>query len=235
MLPNQVHFLPRAWPLLIATVSVHPAPDAVSTASTHASTSAFQRSNRGSRRAPGEEKFTRQVWPSESSIPLDQIGKFDQNTSCWIRCQQSIAGNKWGFMAIPRVGQEVVVDFIEGDPNRPLITGCVYNAEQMPAYDLPGDKAKTYIKTNSTAAAMVTTNCSLMIWPAKSGCTCTRRRTWTYACSMNPDRASSCINIKSSATRKTARRMVISVSWSIKTNISRSNAISWNGSKAICN
>jgi type VI secretion system secreted protein VgrG len=53
-------------------------------------------------------------------------------------------------MALPRVGQEVVVDFIEGDPDRPLITGCVYNGEQMPHYKLPDEKSKTYIKTNST-------------------------------------------------------------------------------------
>ena len=99
---------------------------------------------------PGEEIYTDKYGRVKVQFHWDQIGKFDQNTSCWIRCQQSIAGNKWGFMAIPRVGQEVVVDFIEGDPDRPLITGCVYNAEQMPAYDLPSDKAKTYIKTNST-------------------------------------------------------------------------------------
>ncbi len=69
---------------------------------------------------------------------------------CWIRVGQNIAGNKWGFMAIPRIGQEVVVDFIEGDPDQPLVVGGVYNAEQMPHYDPEEHKTRTYIKTNSS-------------------------------------------------------------------------------------
>ena len=69
---------------------------------------------------------------------------------CWVRVGQTIAGNKWGFMAIPRIGQEVVVDFIEGDPDRPLVVGSVYNAEQMPHYQLPAEKTKSYVKTNSS-------------------------------------------------------------------------------------
>ena len=60
------------------------------------------------------------------------------------------AGKGWGGMAILRIGQEVVVTYLEGDPDRPLITGVVYNAEQMPAYTLPDEKSKSYIKTNST-------------------------------------------------------------------------------------
>lgn len=69
---------------------------------------------------------------------------------CWVRVAQNIAGNKWGFMAIPRIGQEVVVDFLEGDPDRPLVIGSVYNEEQMPHYDPEEHKTKTYIKTNSS-------------------------------------------------------------------------------------
>jgi type VI secretion system secreted protein VgrG len=69
---------------------------------------------------------------------------------CWVRVAQNIAGNKWGFMAIPRIGQEVVVDFLEGDPDQPLVVGSVYNEGQMPHYPLPDEKAKSYIKTNST-------------------------------------------------------------------------------------
>ncbi|TWT82332.1 Phage-related baseplate assembly protein [Planctomycetes bacterium CA13] len=69
---------------------------------------------------------------------------------CWVRVAQSIAGNKWGFMAIPRIGQEVVVDFIEGDPDRPLVIGSAYNQGQMPYYDPEEHKTKTYIKTNSS-------------------------------------------------------------------------------------
>ena len=69
---------------------------------------------------------------------------------CWIRVAQNIAGNKWGFMAIPRIGQEVVVDFLEGDPDRPLVIGGVYNEGQMPHYNPEEEKTKTYIKTNSS-------------------------------------------------------------------------------------
>lgn len=73
-----------------------------------------------------------------------------ENCSCWIRVAQSVAGRQWGFMALPRIGQEVVVDFLEGDPDQPLVVGCVYNADQMPHYDPEEDKTKTYIKTNSS-------------------------------------------------------------------------------------
>jgi type VI secretion system secreted protein VgrG len=61
-----------------------------------------------------------------------------------------MAGRKWGFMAIPRIGQEVVVEFLEGDPDRPLIVGSVYNSDQMPHYDPKEHKTRTYFKTNST-------------------------------------------------------------------------------------
>jgi type VI secretion system secreted protein VgrG len=99
---------------------------------------------------PGEEIYSDEYGRVKVQFHWDREGKKDQNTTLWIRCKQSIAGNKWGFMAIPRIGQEVVVEFLEGDPDRPLITGCVYNAEQMPHYKLPDEKTKTYIKTNSS-------------------------------------------------------------------------------------
>jgi type VI secretion system secreted protein VgrG len=98
----------------------------------------------------GEEIYPDQYGRVKVQFHWDREGKKDENTTLWIRCKQNIAGNKWGFMAIPRIGQEVVVEFAEGDPDRPLITGSVYNAEQMPHYKLPDEKTKTYIKTNST-------------------------------------------------------------------------------------
>jgi type VI secretion system secreted protein VgrG len=67
----------------------------------------------------------------------DRQGKKDENSSCWVRVSQPWAGGNWGAMWIPRMGQEVIVSFEEGDPDRPLITGRVYNAEQMPPYTLP--------------------------------------------------------------------------------------------------
>jgi type VI secretion system secreted protein VgrG len=67
----------------------------------------------------------------------DRHGKSDENSSCWVRVAHPWAGKGWGMVALPRIGQEVVVDFLEGDPDRPLITGRVYNADQAPPYKLP--------------------------------------------------------------------------------------------------
>jgi type VI secretion system secreted protein VgrG len=80
----------------------------------------------------------------------DREGKHDDQSSCWIRVSQPWAGKQWGFVAIPRIGQEVVVDFLEGDPDRPIITGRVYNADQMPPYTLPDNQTQTGIKTRSS-------------------------------------------------------------------------------------
>jgi type VI secretion system secreted protein VgrG len=80
----------------------------------------------------------------------DRLGQKNENSSCWIRTSQPWAGGNWGAMWIPRVGQEVVVSFLEGDPDRPLITGRVYNAEQMPAYTLPDEQTKSYFKSYSS-------------------------------------------------------------------------------------
>jgi type VI secretion system secreted protein VgrG len=75
----------------------------------------------------------------------------DENSSCWIRVSQNHSGLKWGAGYWPRIGQEVVVDFVEGDPDQPIILGSVYNASEMPAYKLPDEKTKTIIhKSNSS-------------------------------------------------------------------------------------
>jgi type VI secretion system secreted protein VgrG len=80
----------------------------------------------------------------------DRDGKRDENSSCWVRISSTWAGKNWGFISIPRIGQEVVVDFLEGDPDRPLITGSVYNAEQAPPYDLPGSQTQSGLKSRSS-------------------------------------------------------------------------------------
>jgi type VI secretion system secreted protein VgrG len=77
-------------------------------------------------------------------------GKNDENASCFIRVAHPWAGAKWGAIFLPRKGQEVVVDFLEGDPDQPIIIGSVYNADQMPPYDLPANKSQSGIKTRST-------------------------------------------------------------------------------------
>ena len=67
----------------------------------------------------------------------DRLGQKNENSSCWIRTSQPWAGGNWGAMWIPRIGQEVIVDFLEGNPDRPIIIGRVYNKDNMPPYTLP--------------------------------------------------------------------------------------------------
>jgi type VI secretion system secreted protein VgrG len=74
----------------------------------------------------------------------------DENSSCWIRVAQLWAGKGWGAIFTPRIGQEVIVDFLEGDPDRPIITGRVYNADQTVPYALPGEQTKSTIKSMSS-------------------------------------------------------------------------------------
>jgi len=76
----------------------------------------------------------------------DRYGKLDDDSSCWIRVSQSWGGKGWGGMFIPHVGQEVIVEFLEGDPDQPLVTGRVYNAENMPPLELPANKTKSIIR-----------------------------------------------------------------------------------------
>ncbi len=80
----------------------------------------------------------------------DRDGKFNDDSSCWVRVSQLWAGNGWGAMFIPRIGHEVLVDFIEGDPDRPIITGRVYHGKNDLPYPLPDEKTKTTIKSNSS-------------------------------------------------------------------------------------
>ena len=77
-------------------------------------------------------------------------GVDDDKRTCRIRVAQGMAGNAWGTMFIPRVDQEVIVEFLEGNPDRPLITGTVYNATNKVPYDLPANQTRTTIKTNSS-------------------------------------------------------------------------------------
>lgn len=98
----------------------------------------------------GEEIFTDKYGRVKVQFRWDREGQANASSSCWIRVVQTWAGKKWGTMFIPRIGMEVVVDFLEGDPDQPIITGCVYNAETMPPYTLPDEKTKSTIKTDSS-------------------------------------------------------------------------------------
>jgi type VI secretion system secreted protein VgrG len=98
----------------------------------------------------GEEIWTDQYGRVKVQFHWDQKGKSDENSSCWIRVAHGWAGKSWGQMFLPRIGQEVVVSFLEGDPDRPLITGAVYNAEQTVPYALPGEQTKSTVKSSSS-------------------------------------------------------------------------------------
>ena len=80
----------------------------------------------------------------------DREGKYNENSSCWVRVSQAWAGQEWGSIHVPRIGQEVVVSFLEGNPNRPLVTGRVYNADNKPPYDLTKNPTQSGIKSHST-------------------------------------------------------------------------------------
>lgn len=98
----------------------------------------------------GEEIFTDAYARVKVQFHWDRLGNRDENTTCFIRVSQAWAGGGWGFIQIPRIGQEVIVDFIEGNPDRPIITGRVYNAAQMPPYGLPGSATQSGWKSNSS-------------------------------------------------------------------------------------
>lgn len=80
----------------------------------------------------------------------DRAQRHDPSSSCWVRVGQAWAGPGWGTMFIPRIGMEVVVEFLEGNPDRPLVTGCVYNGQNRTPYVLPDEKTKSTIKSNSS-------------------------------------------------------------------------------------
>lgn len=80
----------------------------------------------------------------------DRLGQKNENSSCWIRVSQPWAGGNWGSIWIPRIGQEVLVHFLEGDPDRPVIIGRVYNADQMPPYTLPDYQTRSTFMSRSS-------------------------------------------------------------------------------------
>ncbi|MGD9507417.1 MAG: type VI secretion system Vgr family protein [Geminicoccaceae bacterium] len=98
----------------------------------------------------GEEIYTDKYGRVKVQFHWDRQGKRDQDSSCWVRVSQLWAGASWGGIHIPRIGQEVIVDFLEGDPDQPIITGRVYNALAMPPYGLPANATQSGIKSNSS-------------------------------------------------------------------------------------
>jgi len=98
----------------------------------------------------GQEIHTDEHGRIKVQFHWDREGKGDENSSCWIRVAQPWAGVSWGAMFLPRVGHEVVVSFLEGDPDRPLIVGSVYHGTNVPPYGLPAEKTKSTLKSNSS-------------------------------------------------------------------------------------
>ncbi|MBS1812079.1 MAG: type VI secretion system tip protein VgrG [Acidobacteria bacterium] len=99
---------------------------------------------------PGEEIYTDKYGRVKVQFHWDREGKYDAMSSCWIRVSTTWAGKGWGQISLPRIGQEVIVDFLEGDPDRPIIVGRVYNADSMPPYKLPDEMTKSTVKTYSS-------------------------------------------------------------------------------------
>ncbi|HEV3341349.1 MAG TPA: type VI secretion system tip protein TssI/VgrG, partial [Pirellulales bacterium] len=98
----------------------------------------------------GQEIFTDKYGRVKVQFHWDRLGKNDADSSCWLRVGSIWAGKGWGAVHIPRIGQEVIVAFEEGDPDRPIIIGSVYNADMMPPYALPDNMTQSGIKSRST-------------------------------------------------------------------------------------
>jgi type VI secretion system secreted protein VgrG len=116
----------------------------------------------------GEEIYTDEHGRIKVQFHWDRLGKKDEKSSCWIRVAHPVAGKEWGFMSLPRIGQEVVVDFIDGDPDRPLVLGSVYNAEQKPPFALPANKTQTGFRSRSSKGGSAA-NCNEIRFEDKKG------------------------------------------------------------------
>lgn len=99
---------------------------------------------------PGDEIYTDKYGRIKLQFHWDRYGSKNEVSSCWVRVATQWAGKKWGTIAIPRVGQEVVVTFLNGDPDQPLVIGSVYNNAHKPPFDLPGAKTQSGMKSNSS-------------------------------------------------------------------------------------
>ena len=98
----------------------------------------------------GEEIFTDKYGRIKVQFYWDRLGKKDDKTTCFVRCVMPWTGKDWGMISVPRIGQEVAIQFEEGDPDRPICTGMLYNADTMPPYALADNMTQTGIKTRST-------------------------------------------------------------------------------------
>jgi type VI secretion system secreted protein VgrG len=99
----------------------------------------------------GEEIYTDEFGRVKVQFFWDRVGEANENSSCWVRLSEAWAGKGWGSLHLPRIGQEVVVEFLHGDPDRPIVTGRVYNGVQLPPFKLPDNKTQSGLRTRSTS------------------------------------------------------------------------------------
>ena len=126
----------------------------------------------------GEEIWTDKYGRIKVQFHWDRRGQEDENSSCWVRVAQGWAGKGWGSMFLPRIGQEVLVSFLEGDPDRPLVTGRVYNGEQPAPYALPGQQTQsTHQDAVLQRAAAASTSCASRTRRTRRRSSSTPRRT----------------------------------------------------------
>jgi len=116
----------------------------------------------------GEEIWTDEYGRVKVQFHWDRQGERDENSSCWVRVAQVWAGDNWGAIHIPRIGQEVIVSFLEGDPDQPIVTGRVYNGDNMPPYALPGNQTQSGIRSRSSKGGNVD-NCNEIRFEDKMG------------------------------------------------------------------
>ncbi|KJG10586.1 type VI secretion protein VgrG, partial [Photobacterium iliopiscarium] len=97
----------------------------------------------------GEEIYCDEFGRVKLQFPWDRYSNSNDNASCWVRVSQGWAGSQYGMVALPRVGHEVIVSFLEGDPDQPIITGRTYHATNQPPYELPAHKTRTVLRTET--------------------------------------------------------------------------------------
>lgn len=102
----------------------------------------------------GEEIWTDELGRVVVQFHWDRLGAHNENSTCWVPVSHQWAGKQWGVQFLPRIGDEVIVSFIEGNPDRPIITGRLYHGQNKPIYELPSQKTQSGIKTHSTPGGL---------------------------------------------------------------------------------
>ncbi len=98
----------------------------------------------------GEEIYVNEYGQVKVQLLWDREGQYNEKTTCWLRVNNELAGNQWGQIMTPRIGQHVFIEFEHGNPDRPLISGRSYNGDSLPPYTLPANKTRSTMKTNSS-------------------------------------------------------------------------------------